>query len=133
GPPQTLCDAPVNRGGSWGRDGTILFAPVGNGPLYRVSSSGDLPTPVTRIDQSRGEIGHRWPFFLPDARHFLYLSFFSGQEHDKMGIYVGSLDGSEEKLLVRADSSVAYAPPGFLLFYREGNLLAQPFDAKGMR
>jgi Tol biopolymer transport system component len=135
GPPQTLCDAPINRGGTWNREGVILFCPVGDGPLYRVSASGGLPTPVTRFDPSRGEASHRWPFFLPDGRHFLYhvASFGSGGQQEKMGIYVGSLDSKEERFLLRANSSVAYAPPGYLLFLRERNLLAQPFDVKSLR
>ncbi len=135
GPPQTLCDAPVGRGGSWSREGVILFSPATGGPLYRVFASGGLATSVTRFDPSRGEDSHRWPFFLPDGRHFLYTvtNFASGGQQEKIGIYAGSLDSKEEKLLLRANSSVAYAPPGYLLFFRDGSLLAQPFDVKGLR
>ncbi len=135
GPPQTLCDSPVSRGGTWNRDGTILFTPITDGAIYRVSSSGGPATPVTKLDPSRGETSHRWPFFLPDGRHFLYLvaTFASSGERDKMGVYAGSLDSREEKFLVRANSSMVYAPPGFLLFYREGNLFAQRFDAKALQ
>ncbi len=135
GPPQTLCDAPINRGGTWNQEGVILFAPASEGPIYRVSASGGLPTPVTRIDPSRGEASHRWPFFLPDGRHFLYLvaSFGSGGQVERHGIYVGSLDSEEEKFLLRAKSTVAYAHPGYLIFTRERILLAQPFDLKDLR
>jgi len=133
GPPQTLCDAPNSRGGAWNREGVMLFAPVPDGPLYRVSASGGLPTPVTRFDPSRGETSHRWPFFLPDGKRFLYLVASFGGEREKTGIYVGSLDSKEEKFLLRANSSLAYAPPGYLLFLRERNLVAQPFNAKGIR
>jgi len=135
GPPQTICDAPANRGGTWNRDGVILFAPVVMGPLYRVSAAGGLATPVTTLDPSRGEDGHRWPFFLPDGRHFLYMvaSFSSLGQKEKIGVYAGSLDSKEDKFLLRANSSMAYAPQGFLLFSREGSLIAQPFDAKGLR
>ena len=141
GPPQTLCDAPVNRGGTWNREGVILFAPVSESPIYRVSASGGLPTPVTRFDPARGESSHRWPYFLPDGRHFLYVvaSFGSGGQEEKHGIYLGSLDSKEEKFLLRAKSSVAYAPSftkaseAYLLFFRERNLLAQPFDVKSLR
>jgi Tol biopolymer transport system component len=134
GPSQTLCDAPINRGGTWSPDGTILFAPVPDSPLYRVSSSGGVPTPVTRFDSTRGETSHRWPFFLPDGRRFLYLvtSFGSGEERQKMGIYVGSVDSKEEKFLVAAKSTMAYAQPGYLLFLREKILMAQRFDAKSL-
>jgi Tol biopolymer transport system component len=135
GPAQTLCDAPVARGGTWNRDGVILFAPVTESGLYRVAASGGIATPVTRIEASRGETTHRWPLFLPDGRHFVYLvaNFGSGGQSEKLGIYVASLDSGDEKLLLNAKSSVAYAPPGYLLFFREGNLLAQPFDAERLQ
>jgi Tol biopolymer transport system component len=136
GPPQTLCDAPVARGGSWSTEGVILFSPVVDGPLYRVSASGGLSTAVTRLDASRGESSHRWPFFLPDGRHFLYLVVNFGSSRgdpEKMGIYVRSLDSKEEKFVVAAKSTLAYAPPGYLLFRRERNLVAQAFDAKSFR
>jgi hypothetical protein len=70
-------------------------------------------------------------FFLPDGRHFLYLA--AGAQQEKSEIYVGSLSSKERKLLVTAYSSIAYARPGFLLFSRERALLAQPFDARGLR
>jgi eukaryotic-like serine/threonine-protein kinase len=133
GPPQTLCDVPVSRGGTWNRTGDILFSPVPDGPLYRVSASGGLPSQLTRFDPARGETSHRWPFFLPDGRHFLYLVASFGGEREKTGIYVASLDSKEEKFLVRANSSLAYAPPGYLLFFRERNLMAQRFDPKTFR
>jgi eukaryotic-like serine/threonine-protein kinase len=135
GPPQTLCDAPVSRGGTWNADGTILFSPVPDGAIHRVSAAGGQSTAVTRRDPARGETTHRWPFFLPDGRHFLYLvaTFASNAEQERMGIYVGSLEKGEEKFLFRANSSVAYAPPGYLLFYREGTVLAQRFDVKSLQ
>ncbi|MGH9316914.1 MAG: protein kinase domain-containing protein, partial [Thermoanaerobaculia bacterium] len=133
GPSQTLCDAPIARGGAWSRDGVILFAPVVDGPLYRVSASGGLPEQVTRLDPVRGESSHRWPFFLPDGRHFLYLVASFGGQREKTGIYAASLDSKEEAFLVRANSSLAYAPPGYLLFFSERNLFAQAFDARSLR
>jgi Tol biopolymer transport system component len=135
GSPQTLCDAPLGRGGTWSREGVILFSPGAADALYRVSASGGLVTPATRFDPARGETSHRWPFFLPDGRHFLYLvaSFGFGREKEKMGIYVASLDSKEERFLLAAKSTLAYAQPGYLLFLREQNLVAQPFDAGKLR
>jgi len=135
GPPQTLCDAPVSRGGTWGPDGTILFAPVTDGPLYRIAASGGTPVPVTKFDPARGETSHRWPLFLPDGRHFLYLvaTFANMAEQERMGIYAGSLDTHDEKFLVRANSNVAFVPPGYLVYLTERNLFAQPFDARELR
>ena len=127
GPPQTLCDAQNSRGGTWNRDGVIVFAPDGPGPLYRVSAAGGEPTPVTELDQSRFERAHRWPYFLPDGRHFLY--FVSSSQAESGGIYVGSLESNEPKRLLPGVLSAAYSPPGFLLFLRNDTLMAQPFDA----
>src|SRR5438128_2827214 len=72
GPPQTLCNTPFARGAAWNRDGVIIFTPNTLAPLYRVSAAGGEPTPVTTLDKSRQETSHRWPYFLPDGRHFLY-------------------------------------------------------------
>ena len=126
GPPQPLTDIPNPRGGSWNREGVIIFAPDGTSPLYRVSASGGERTQLTTLDESRQEISHRWPLFLPDGNHFLYLA--RSPQREDTAIYVGSLDSKETKRLLSADSSVAYAPPGYLLFAREGTLMAQPFD-----
>ena len=135
GPTQTLCDAPVGRGGSWSREGVIVFSPVTDGPIYRVSASGGPATPVTRLDPKRGESSHRWPFFLPDGRHFLYLiaSFGSGEEKARMGIYAGALDSKDETFVAAAKSTLAYVAPGYLLFLRERHLVAQPFDPRALR
>jgi Tol biopolymer transport system component len=123
GAPQTLCDAPFGQGGTWNRDGVIVFAPRWGSPLYRVSAAGGEAAPVTTLDQSR-ESSHGWPQFLPDGRHFLYLSI-----QEKRGIYVGSLDSKQTRRILDSDFNVAYAPPGYLLFARESALMAQPFDS----
>jgi Tol biopolymer transport system component len=123
GAPQILCDAQIGGGGTWNRDGVIVFAPGGGRPLYRVSAAGGESAPLTKLDESR-ERSHWWPQFLPDGRHFLYLS-----RQEKSGIYVGSLDSNETRRILESDFNVAYAPPGYLLFARESALMAQPFDA----
>jgi Tol biopolymer transport system component len=81
-------------------------------------------TPLTTLDKSR-EIFHRWPQFLPDGRHFLYVS----RQVEKSGVYVGSLDSKETKRILDTDFNAKYAPPGYLLFVRGSALMAQPFDA----
>ncbi len=131
GPPQTLCDAPVGRGGSWNREGTIVFTPQVSQPIYRISAAGGVPTPVTKLDASRHENTHRWPYFLPDGRHFLYFARSGSVEWN--GIYLGSLEGGEQKLVLRGDSNAIYAPPGYLLFVRDRTLMAQPFDARRLQ
>ena len=130
GTAQVLCDAPNGRGGTWNQDGTILFAPNATAGLYRVSSAGGAPVEVTQPDASRSESSNRWPVFLPDGRHFLYLGAnFSGQ-FEKNEIFVGSLDSAERKPIVGASSNPAYADPGYLLYVRDNALVAQRFDAR---
>ena len=124
GPAVSLADAPFGGGGTWNREGTIVFAPSRRGPLYRVSASGGGATPITTLDQSRQEVAHYSPYFLPDGRHFLYAA----ATEETTATYLGSLDSKERKFLVSDAPSVAYAPPGYLLFVREDTLMAQPFD-----
>ncbi len=127
GPATTLAEAPVFRGGAWNREGVIIFGSNINGPLYRITSAGGPATAVTTLDATRNQSAHFWPRFLPDGRHFLYLARSILRE--KSAIYVGSLDSSDSKFLINADSTPAYAPPGYLLFLRERTLMAQAFDA----
>jgi Tol biopolymer transport system component len=122
-----LCDAADNRGGTWNRDGIILFSPGSGDGLYRISADGGALTQLTKLNSSASEISHRWPCFLPDGRHFLYISY-SGQP-DKGGIFVGSLDSKESKRLLASVSDVFYAPPGYLIFANEGTLMSQQFDS----
>ncbi|HMK38290.1 MAG TPA: protein kinase, partial [Bacteroidota bacterium] len=124
GAPVALCDAPSGRGASWSANDVIVFCPSSSEPLSQVSAAGGTPTPVTKLDASKLEHSHRWPWFLPDGRHFLYLARASSTDI----IYVASLDGTENKELVRKHSNVVYGN-GCLLFIEEGALIAQPFDA----
>jgi serine/threonine protein kinase len=132
GPPLTLCDAPVGKGGSWSEDDVILFAPSFNGPIHRVSAAGGESTPVTEINPGRGENSHRFPVFMPGGKNFVFFARATGAAAataDASGstIYAASLDGGEPKNLFRCQSQVAYAS-GHLLFVRENALMARPFD-----
>ena len=125
GPVQTICAAPNGRGGTWNRDGVIVFVPGGlASSLLRVSASGGEPSPITTL--RAGETVHWSPSFLPDGRRFLYWS--QGTDGIRATI-VGSLDSADTKRLLASDSPAVFASPGYLLFLRQGTLLAQPFDA----
>jgi Tol biopolymer transport system component len=132
GPVQTVCDAPSGRGGTWNKDGVIVFTPDARSgvALYRVSASGGTVTTVSNLDKSRGELSHRWPMFLPDGTHYLYMATNFAGRKDVDAIFVGSLDSNEKRFVVEATANAAYAEPGYLLFYRDKTLLAQPFDQK---
>ena len=129
GPAQSLCDAPSGRGGSWNRDDVIVFSPSNIGiSIQRVAAAGGIPVDVTK---TKGDQRH--PVFLPDGRHFLYL--VRGSAAEKNGLYVGSLDGKENRRVLADLSGAAFAPPagsdhtGHILFVRENTLMAAPFNA----
>jgi Tol biopolymer transport system component len=140
GSAQTLCDTSSGNGGSWNRDGVIIFGNSESGTLMRVSADGGIPSPLTALDSSRNETYHALPSFLPDGRHFMYLRF--SPNHADRGIYVGSLDAKpgeqDSRQLVATDYGALYAPSpdsdsGRLLFLRGGTLLAQPFDPRRLK
>ncbi len=128
GSAQAIAPAQLGRGGSWGPGGVILFAPSPVASLMTVSASGGTPVQVTKIDDRNQYTSHRWPFFLPDGKHFLYLAIHhdpSKSANDTL--YYASLDGRENRELFRSQSNAVYAS-GFLLFARGDQLMAQPFD-----
>jgi hypothetical protein len=142
GAPQTLCDA-WNVAGTWSRAGVIVFQSGAlNGPgagdpaasnqgLFQVPASGGPPTAVTTLDSSRRELRHLWPHFLPDGRHFLYV--IHSAEKKWSGLYAGSLDSPEITRVLEVETAAAYVSPGYLLFSRDGALMAQRFDATGLK
>jgi serine/threonine protein kinase len=134
GAPQVLADAQNGRGGAWNRDGVILFAPDAFGVLYRVPASGGTAVPVTKLDTSVYQTTHRFPSFLPDGRHFLYLAGASAL-HGTLptdGIYAGDLGGGKGVFLFRADSQAIFSR-GWLLCMHGSALQATPFDPSSRR
>ena len=128
GLPQTLCDAPFGRGGTWNANGVIVFAPghAGGGSLYRVASAGGECAPITNVDASRGESFHSAPHFLPDGTHFLFVARGQGP----WSLRLGSLEsGDAPSALLSGPMTRAEYASGYLFFDREGILLAQRFDA----
>jgi Tol biopolymer transport system component len=127
GPSEVIASVPDNRLASWGPDDTILLS-TGIAGILRVSSSGGMITPVTEVDTSRQEGSHRFPQFLPDGRHFLFM--VRSNLADQAGAYAGSLDGKTKKLLIRGNTSALYAPSGHVLFLDGDTLMGQAFDAE---
>jgi serine/threonine protein kinase/WD40 repeat protein len=126
GTPFTICDAPVGRGGSWSTNGTIVFSPTFTEPLDQVAATGGTPAPVTKLTDKYTT--HRWPWFLPDGHHFLYLAAnHSSTTAANTAVFWASLDGKENKLLFPSRSNAIYAS-GRMLYVRENTLVAQPFD-----
>jgi serine/threonine protein kinase len=129
----TLCDAPSGRGGTWNKNGVILFTPSGHLGigLYRISESGGTPVQVTVPDKSLNEDSNRWPVFLPDGTHFLYSAV--NYSELKYTVFAGALDTHEKRLVLDLASNVSYAAPGYLVFYRDRGLFAQQFDPEKLQ
>ncbi len=126
---QILCEAQAGRGGTWSRDGTIVFAPFIAGPLYRISDSGGAESSVTRMPREGGGQAHRWPYFLPDGDHFLYfVDWSTPKDPETNGIYAGSLHSGTPKLVSSEITGNVIFSSGHLLYVRDGTLMAQPFD-----
>jgi Tol biopolymer transport system component len=129
GPPQVLAAAPFPGGGTWNRDGVIVFTPNVFDPLYRISASGGTAVPVTKLGPR--EEAHRSASFLPDGRHVVFMADARRTEDHR--IKIADLDSGKVRDLFGAVSNVSFAQPGFILFVRAGSLLAQPFDPKRLR
>jgi Tol biopolymer transport system component len=127
GPPQNVCDLPTDGGlgGAWNGEGVILVG--GRSGLYRVPAAGGELVKMTSIDSKLREIANVLPAFLPGGHQYLY--YVESSQASTAGIYAGSLDNKERKRILNATSFGLYAEPGYLLFAREGTLLAQRFDA----
>ena len=134
GPVRTICDVPrssilvAGDGGTWNREGVIVFANPGS-PLMRVSASGGVPTEVTSLEKD--ELRHSWPQFLPDGRQLLYLSIASDPANS--AIYVQELGSSKRLQVLKNATRGVWARPGYLLFVREGTLFAQRMDLKAFQ
>jgi len=144
GPPQiltnltgTLSAGTVGRGGTWNREGVILFAPNPGGPLVRIADTGGATAPVTKLDVSRQENSHRWPVFLPDGRRFLY--FARSRLKENHAIFVGSLDSKETRFLMAGTTNVLFSPGpsvgsrGYLLFELNRWLVTRSLDVSTLR
>ncbi len=132
GPPQALSDAISGRGGAWSEGGTILFTPSQADVIYKVSSAGGAPVAVTEFDTTNAETSHRFPAFLPDGDHFLFLVEARPEaegSQEGFTLFAGSIESKERKLLIATNSSARYAKSGHVLFLRDRTLLGQRFDA----
>jgi serine/threonine protein kinase len=128
GPVDTLSEVDIEfpKGGAWNQYGDILFSPHWGAGLYRISSRGiGEATPVTDLDDSRGELRDFFPQFLPDGRHFLYMHHAYPDYH---GVYIGSLDSKDRKRILKDLTPVRYIEPGYLLFVQNDKLMVQQFD-----
>jgi Tol biopolymer transport system component len=126
GPSITIGDTPHGYDGTWGAKDVILFDGADADSIRGISATGGVLKPMTRLDRSKGERSHAWPSFLPDGRHFLFVTNPNIQAQSM--IKLGTLGSFEAKTLGKTDGRVEYAAPGYLVFMIEGTLMAQRFD-----
>ena len=125
----TLADAPRMVGGSWSRDGVILFAPDFNTTLHRVDAIGGTARPAAQLDAAVQENAQRGPAFLNDGRRYVFTSLRNGRPH----IVAASLDSEDRKVLLTGVTVARYSPSGWMFFPRDGEQWAQPFDARALQ
>ena len=125
---KTVCDAANGRGGAWAPDGTIIFSPdYGEGVgLGRVSSAGGTPEPLESLADR--ETTQRWPQILPGGQAVLYTSSTSSGDFSDATLVVQPLSGGARKIVQRGAFHGRYVASGHLLFIRDGEVMAAPFD-----
>ncbi len=131
GMPRTLAPAAESRGGTWNAGGTIVFAPNPGDGLFTMSAQGGAVERLTTLDAGRQEISHRWPTFLPDGTHVLFMNR-TPQPSERLALYVTAIEGTDAgkvRKLTIADSPGTYAD-GSLYFTRGSTLFVQPFDLR---
>jgi eukaryotic-like serine/threonine-protein kinase len=123
---QTLTEAILGGGlgGSWNKDGVIIFNARPGFPLSRVSDKGGDSVPATRLDSPR-QANHSRPHFLPDGRHFL---LYAAGSPERRGVYLGSLDSLEIVRLFESDSPAVFVRPEYVLYIRQQTLFASRLD-----
>jgi len=125
-----LCDAPNDRGGSWGEDGTIVFSPVLRTALSKVFSAGGSPQPLTTLDKQTGEVTHRWPQVLPGGKAILFTSGITTGSYEDAEIVVYSITTGQRKTVQRGGFHARYFPSGHIVYMHGGTMFAVPFDLK---
>lgn len=127
---KVICGVNSPRGGAWSKDGVILFARSTQEPLYKVSSAGGAPVPLTSLQ--KGQTTHRWPAFLPDQKHFVFLAASHENNSVPGAIYLGNLADDKPKQIGEADSNIVPAGNS-LLFVSDGKLISQRLDLERSR
>lgn len=139
GPPRRIAPLPLGEsgarldgaGGTWNRQGVILFATWRTG-LKSVHASGGPVDSVTQLDPRWAEVAHEWPQFLPDGKHFLF--FVNSQDPSRSGTYLGTLGSFERvRLLDGSMAATIYTPPGYFMYVNDTTLMVQGFDPRTLK
>lgn len=131
GPPEVLCNVPDGRGASWGKNDVIVFAPMATGPLCKISAEGGEVTEILRPDSTLQETALRWPQFLPDGKHFLFVAL--PPRDGTFDVYAAALDAPGRRRVLRAGAAPLCAGGNGLVLASNGRLMAQRFDFRRLR
>ena len=128
GAPMEICDIQDGPGLTWGND-QIFFSHGNGGGLWSVPVAGGQPRPVSTLNDDREETSHRWPHVLPDGRHLLItIKTARITSFDDALIGLLSLDTGEVEVLIQGGSSAQYLSTGHIIYGRDEQILAVPFD-----
>src|SRR5437763_7406566 len=129
GTPQVLAGVLAARGGNWGSRDVILYAPDAGSPIWRVNADGSGAAQVTTLSDKQDNT-HRWPVFLPDGDHFLFMDGNFGNLKDDTfsGIYISSLSRKDKKLVVLCRSGFGYSSGHLFYADEQQKLVKVAFD-----
>jgi Tol biopolymer transport system component len=129
GTPQVLAGVLAARGGTWGSRDIILYAPDAGSPIWRVNADGSGAAQVTTLSDKQDNT-HRWPVFLPDGDHFLFMDGNFGNLKDDTfsGIYISSLSRKDKKLVVLCRSGFGYSSGHLFYADEQQKLVRVAFD-----
>jgi serine/threonine protein kinase/Tol biopolymer transport system component len=121
-------DANFIYGGAWLPGDRIIFGRSAGG-LWQVGRSGGAATRLTTIDSAKRETIHSSPIPTPDGKAMLFSVFAGDQWHVEAVV----LATGERSTVVERALFPLLAVPGYLFFYRDGGVLAAPFDLARLR
>src|SRR4029077_19626841 len=113
-------------GGSWGKNGRLVYTRAYNTGLWIVSEGGGDERMLTTPDTARGELGHWWPQILPDGDHVLFTAYRT--PIDRATIEVLSISSGKRDVVHTGGVFGFYVPTGHLLYALGETIRAVPFD-----
>ena len=109
------------------RDGMILAGTAPPTKIYSVSADDCSLHERSPSDATGSDVKYGHAHFLPDGNHFLFAAIHKDKHHE---VLLGSLADSKTRVLIRNGSFPKYVDSGYILFSRDGYLMAQKFDAR---
>src|SRR5262249_52969861 len=117
---------------SWSANGDILFASRDT-TIWRVASGGALPEQITKRETAGNEARHLLPQVLPGEKWLMFTVLPTVHDWEHTRVVVQSLSTGERKVLLEGAADARYVSTGHLVFMRQGNLMAAPFDPSSVR